>query len=112
MKYNEALHTIGSRLRLSMHAKNVRTSELARATGIAPYVIVDFIDEVKTPSLAACKMMAAFLKVDYEWLACLDNSTPIHVALFKGRGKVSSEEWAPVKEYANFILKSYEKKNH
>lgn len=111
MKYNEALHTIGSRLRLAMHAKNINTLELAEKTKIKSGDIVAFIDEVKVPSLKECDSMAGVLGVLPKWLACLDNSTPIHVALFKGRGKVSSEEWAPVKEYADFILDSYEKKN-
>ena len=112
MKYNEALHTIGSRLRLAMHAKNIYTNDLADATNIDPGNIAAYLDEREIPSLEQCKSMAEVLGVVPDWLACLDNSTPIHVALFKGRGKVPSEEWAPVKEYADFILKSYEKKNH
>ena len=109
MEYNKVFSTRSARLRLSMHAKKITTTELSRKSKIDKYVIAAFLEDRKTPSIDECKAMATVLKVLPSWLACIDNNTPLHVALFHGRKIVSKEEWDPVLEYADYIKDNYEK---
>ena len=111
IKYNKAFHTFASRLRLVMHARNISSDNLGATANVDPFRISAFLDHLATPSDNECARLAEALGVTYDWLACVDNTTPIHVALYRGRKKAPREEWEPVKQYADFILKKYEEKN-
>ena len=111
MKYNKAFRTFASRLRLVMHARKISSDNLGITANVNPLRISAFLDHLAAPSEDECVRLANALNVKYEWLACIDNTTPLHIALYQGRKKVSCEEWEPVKEYADFILKKYEENN-
>ncbi len=109
--YNKAFHTFALRLRLVMQARRISADDLGAAASINPFRISAFADHLATPSEDECARLAEALGVTYDWLACIDNTTPIHVALYHGRGKVPHEEWEPIKQYADYILKKYEENN-